>query len=383
MDKDELIRRGVVDGRKAYVGPEHVVIDLTNRCNNNCIACWTRSPLLGDNFPDRTWHGQQLETPLVLQLIDDLARMGTRIIRFTGGGEPFLHPDIYRLIRAVKAKNMFCAVTTSLNMIGKDDVEELLRSGLDEISVSLWAADATDYILTHPNKTEKTFSTITEVLQAIAAGKSRRIRLPFLQTARRTTPRVNILNVICRVNCRHVEEMYDYALRVRAESVYFAVVDPVPGSTESLLLRDEERLQVRLACENIEHRNDRMPNNKKIFLDNFSGFRQRIASEGAGEGNYDLDQVEALPCYIGWIFCRILASGEVAPCCRGVHLPMGNLHDASFADIWNSEKYNGFRFMAKNLNKRQAWFEKIGCGKTCDNHMHNQELQQRLFGHGK
>ncbi|MBU1565842.1 MAG: radical SAM protein [Proteobacteria bacterium] len=379
MDRDELIRKGVVDGRKAFVGPEHVVIDLTNRCNNNCIACWTRSPLLGDNSPDKDWHKQQLETELVLQLIDDLARMGTSIIRFTGGGEPFLHPDIYTLIRAVKKKNIFCAVTTSLNMVGKDDVEELLQSGLDEISVSLWAANATDYVLTHPNKTAKTFLAITEVLQAIAAKKSRRIRLPFLKTSRQTTPRVNILNVISRVNCAHVEQMYDYALRVRAESVYFAVVDPVPGSTDSLLLGEEERFQVRMACENIERRNARMAHNKKIFLDNFSGFRQRIAAEGAGEGNYDFDEVDALPCYIGWIFCRILASGEVAPCCRGVHLPMGNLHEASFSEIWNSEKYNGFRFMAKNLNKRNSWFKNIGCGTTCDNHMHNQELQQRLF----
>ncbi len=54
-DVNELIRKGVEHGKKSYTGPEHVVLDLTNRCNNSCIACWTKSPLLGDNKPDIEW----------------------------------------------------------------------------------------------------------------------------------------------------------------------------------------------------------------------------------------------------------------------------------------------------------------------------------------
>ena len=102
---------GVRDGSQAFTGPEHVVIDITNRCNNNCIACWTRSPLLGDKGPDNAWHRQQLSRDVVLRLVNDLAGMGTKIIRFTGGGEPFLHPDIFDFIAAVKSHKIYCAVT--------------------------------------------------------------------------------------------------------------------------------------------------------------------------------------------------------------------------------------------------------------------------------
>ena len=27
-------------------GPEYVTVDITNKCNLNCIGCWTYSPLL-------------------------------------------------------------------------------------------------------------------------------------------------------------------------------------------------------------------------------------------------------------------------------------------------------------------------------------------------
>ena len=96
--QEQLIIDGIAHGSRSFTGPEHVVIDLTNRCNNDCIACWTRSPLLGNNRPEPEWHKQQLKTDVVLSLIDELAALGTSIIRFTGGGEPFLHIDILKLI---------------------------------------------------------------------------------------------------------------------------------------------------------------------------------------------------------------------------------------------------------------------------------------------
>ncbi len=375
-ERNELVLQGVVHGKKAFAGPEHVVIDLTNRCNNNCIACWTKSPLLTEG-PEGEWHKQQLKTEVALQFIDELASLGTNIVRFTGGGEPFLHPHIYDLIGRVKSHDMFCAVTTSLNMVREHEVERLIKSGVDELSVSLWAADAEDYIKTHPNKTEKTFVRITQVLEEIGKRKSRGWRLPFLK--RQTLPRINILNVISRLNCSHVEEMYEYALRVKADSIYFAVVDTIPGSTDSLLLSEKDRHEVSLACERIERKNEDLPQKKKIDLDNFSGFRDRLLAHGAETGEYDEGLIDSIPCYIGWIFIRVMANGEVVPCCRGVHFPMGNINETSFKEIWFSKKYNGFRWLAKSESKQHRFFKDFGCGKTCDNFMHNLELHNRLF----
>ncbi len=375
----QLVVNGILDGTHAFAGPEHVVIDLTNRCNNNCVGCWTKSPLLGDNKPEQSWHKQQLDTNLVLQLIDELATLGTAIIRFTGGGEPFLHKDILKLIEAVKRSDMFCAVTTSLNMIDSCGIDRIIDSGLDELSVSLWASNGAEYVATHPNKSQKTFTEITSVLKRIARRKKKSV-LPFFPKEESGLPRVNLLNVISKINYKSIEAMYDYALKVRADSVYYTVIDIIEGCTESLLLSDLDRRFVSEACKHIKKKNKTMRGKQRIYLDNFEGFQNRINDKMVKRGKYDEKRVEAIPCYIGWIFCRIMADGQVAPCCRGVNIPMGDLHEKSFTDIWFSDKYNKFRTFAKNIQHHRSFFEKVGCGKTCDNHMHNLDMHWRLKG---
>lgn len=378
--QQRLMIQGIQDGSRSFTGPEHVVIDITNHCHNNCIACWTRSPYLGDSGPGKLWHKHQLDTDLVLRLIDDLASLGTSIIRFTGGGEPFLHPHLLDCIRAVKSHGIFCAVTTSLNTVDVAQVDEIVDAGVDELSVSLWASSGAEYVATHPNQSAQTFERITKVLQRIKKRKERPFYSIFSKAVsnRSRIPKINLLHVISNVNCTGVEAMYDYALEVGADSIYYAVVDVIEGTTDVLLLNDAQRYQVLNACEKIEKKNSRLPEKRKLQLDNFSGFRARLKDVQAKTGQYDEERVMSIPCYIGWIFCRIMADGQVVPCCRGVELPMGNLAEYSFTDIWFSEKYNKFRQCALHLNDHQKYFKNVGCEKTCDNHMHNLDMAEKL-----
>ena len=111
VDEDELVTgdlelAGVIQGRKAFVGPEQVVIDLTNRCNNNCIGCWTRSPLLRDLEPSATWKSQEIPYDNVIHVLNDLHDLKTQRVRFTGGGEPLMHPRLDDILRACKQRQL-------------------------------------------------------------------------------------------------------------------------------------------------------------------------------------------------------------------------------------------------------------------------------------
>ena len=374
----QSLRDGIADGTRAYVGPEHVVIDLTNRCRNSCIACWTRSPLLKKNVPEPSWHKQELNSGRLLKLIDELHQQGTSIIRFTGGGEPFMHDAIYDLIRAVKKRGIYCAVTTNMNAINMDGADELISVGLDELSVSLWASDPVEYVRTHPNQSASAFVQITEVLKHINRCKHKKLFSSFLPRFKPSVPRVNLLNVICNLNYQSIEAMFDYALNVGAESIYYTLVDTIEGSTDTLLLTDSQLADTYRSCKAIQKKNKRLARHRRIFLDNFSGFMTRLKQEPACHGRYDQNLVDSIPCYIGWIFCRIMADGQVAPCCRGVHIKMGSIYNSSFSDIWHSNKYNYFRRIAKTRSKKDRYFSKVGCQKTCDNFMHNLEIHNWL-----
>ncbi|UCG38401.1 MAG: radical SAM protein, partial [bacterium] len=217
-----MVIEGISGGTEALAGPEHVAIDLTNRCTNRCIACWTRSPLLRDLASGADWHRQELDRGVLDRLIDDLGALGTRNIQLSGGGDPMLYPDIAGVVERVKSHGMYCAITTGLPHPTSRRLGDVVDAGVDELAVSLWASDGRSWVATHPGRGAADFREITRTL----AGLKGRGRRPFL----------NLLNVVCSVNYRKVYSMYRYARSQGADSVYFTLVDVMEGKTESLLL---------------------------------------------------------------------------------------------------------------------------------------------------
>ena len=100
--EDNIDLAGILDGTWAFTGPEMVQIDLTNNCNNDCIACWCRSPLLGDRGASREDQQQILPFEIIERVLHECAEMGTSNIYLSGGGEPFMHPHIMQVVKLIK-----------------------------------------------------------------------------------------------------------------------------------------------------------------------------------------------------------------------------------------------------------------------------------------
>lgn len=354
---------GILNGRKAFVGPECVVLDITNRCNERCSGCWLYSPFLKEK-PDRELLNREISFEKAKELIDSLAELGTKRIRFTGGGEPFMHPKIMELIAYTKAKRMILGITTNFSLLTKEKVMDLIRLEVDELAISIWAPNEQAYEKTHPNTPSGLFKRIRD-------------NLLILNTNKQKKTFVTLCNVICNLNYLEVEEMFRFALETGANGVYFTLIDILAG-TEQLLLNKEQRQIVLKQALKINDIWQELDAGKKIKLDYFHGFISRLNDDGALSGNYDQQKTSQIPCYIGWIFSRILADGSVSPCCRAVKKIMGNINNQAFGDIWFSESYNEFRSKAKNLPKTDPYFSGVGCLKMCDNLMHNEEMHRRI-----
>lgn len=357
------LKRGIAHGRSAFIGPEQVVIDLTNRCNEKCVGCWLYSPLL-KNRPAHHYLRQELDFPVLKRLIDDLTALGTKRIRFTGGGEPFMHPQVMRLLEYVKSKGLICCLTTNFSLLDEGKVKELLRLQIDELAISLWASTNETYQKTHPGISADAFEKIKE-------------KILILKNSESAKPFVTLCNVICNLNYLEVEDMFRFAVEAGVDGVYFTLVDIAEG-TDSLLLDKEQKEAVLKQTEIIWKHWQGLPESKKPKLDYWEGFISRVGHDGALRGRYDCARVNQIPCYAGWTFARILADGAVAPCCRGVKKLMGNINNQDFKDIWFNEKYAEFRAKAKYLPKTDPYFDKIDCIKMCDNLMHNEETHRRI-----
>ena len=345
-------------------GPEQVVIDITNRCNQGCIGCWLYSPLLKDK-PDARWLGQEVDFSRIKDFIDDLAELGTERIRFTGGGEPFMHPRIMESLEYAKAKGLICCVTTNFSLLSAEDAKELIKLQVDELAISLWASNEEMYQKIHAGAPRGIFKNIKENLMVLTAENERKKTF------------ITLCNVVCKLNYLELKEMFRFALDVVADGVYFTLIDAIDGLTDPLLLDEAQRQEALRQAESIRQDYQGLPEEKRIKLEYFDGFISRLRAEGAIEGNYDRERVNKVPCYAGWNFARILADGTVCPCCRGVKKPMGNINIRKFKEIWFSQAYHEFRYKAYHLAKDDSYFSDIGCLKMCDNLMHNEEFHSR------
>lgn len=370
---DYLDILGVLDGFFAYKGPSFVQIDLTNNCNNNCIGCWCNSPLLEEKKISPDVKLQMLPYQRVIQLIDELYRLGTRHIYYAGGGEPFMHPKIMNILAYTKKKGMECFVNTNFTLVDEKCVRELVDLGVDSLIVSIWAGTAKIYSMTHPNKTEDTFYKIQEMLQ-------------LLSNIKHTLPIIKLYNVIFNMNYYELEKMVEFALCTKSEMVEFTVIDTIPGKTDKLLLNDKERRYLLENCARLKEKYESSDLKNRIKLCGFEEFMRRISNADAKTAEYDSNIVGTIPCYAGWTFVRILADGNVNSCLKSHRFPVGNILDQKFSKIWNGLLQRRFREKTIRFNEKDPFFSligndpdsKMGCYKSCDNIGHNRYMHGRI-----
>ena len=360
---------GILNGSEAFTGPLSVQIDLTNKCNNNCIGCWCNSPLLGDKAMDPETKKKELPFKLVKKLIDELDEMCVREIYLTGGGEPFMHSRIMDIIEYIKSKGIGCDMSTNFTLINKERTKRLDDLGVDHMNISMWAGTAKTYVKTHPNKTDKDFYKMRDMLVYMASLKNKK---------QKKKPVISIYNVISNMNFHEIKEMVDFAFLVKANSVDFTMMDPVEGKTEVLLLNEEQRCELIKEINRLRGYVDKKNAELgvKLMIDSLEQFLRRVSNEKSNEGKYDSNIVDTIPCYAGWTFARIMANGDILSCLKSHLMPIGNIYKQSFKKSWYSKKQRLFREKSR-CKKSDPYFSKIKCYKSCDN------LGTNLSIHGK
>lgn len=372
--KNYLDFLGIFNGGYAYKGPFHVQIDLTNDCNNNCIGCWCNSPLLEEKVLNPDGKKQTLPFGLIKELLDELALIGTKEIYFSGGGEPFVHPQIMDILAYAKKKGFTCYINTNFTLLDKERIKRLIDLGIEHLTVSTWSATPKTYALTHPNKNEETFRQITE-------------NLKFLNRIKKQTPYIKLYNVIFNLNYHEFRDMVCFAKETGSESVEFTLIDTVPGKTDRLLLNPKQIKELQDSAQGIAEELDSQGYWKGVLLFRFDSFLRRISSSlDLSKATYDRNIIDKIPCYIGWCFSRIMPNGNVNACLKAHRIPVGNLYQENFSQIWNGKKQLYFRKKTLVYEKKDPFFQLIGndpeikeagCYKSCD------DIGRNIFMHNR
>lgn len=107
--------------------PIHVVWEVTLACDLQCVHCGSRA---GRRRPD------ELSTSECLALVDSLAALGVREISLIGG-EAYLRQDLPEIVRAIKARGIYCGIQTGGRNLSDTRLRKLVNAGLDGLGVSL------------------------------------------------------------------------------------------------------------------------------------------------------------------------------------------------------------------------------------------------------
>jgi len=110
---------------------DYVRIAVTEKCNLRCTYCM---PEEGVDFKN----GEQiLSTEEISRVINVLARMGTKKVRFTGG-EPLVRKDIVKLVEAaVNTQGIQTVHLTTNGIIFPKYAKDLREAGLTGVNISL------------------------------------------------------------------------------------------------------------------------------------------------------------------------------------------------------------------------------------------------------
>ncbi len=112
--------------RRDYT-PVHVVWEITLACDLKCQHCGSRA---GRRRPD------ELTTAECLDLVAQLARLGTREVTLIGG-EAYLRRDWVEIVRAVRAHGMDCAMQTGALHLNEERIRQAAEAGIQAIGVSI------------------------------------------------------------------------------------------------------------------------------------------------------------------------------------------------------------------------------------------------------
>jgi MoaA/NifB/PqqE/SkfB family radical SAM enzyme len=120
----------------AEAPPVCLYLETTNRCNLLCETCPRTFEAL-EPPADMSWE-------LFTKIVDQVPNLARAVLH--GVGEPMLVRALPRMIRYLKDRGVYVLFNTNGTLLNPKKFQELVDTGLDELRVSVDAADAKTYL---------------------------------------------------------------------------------------------------------------------------------------------------------------------------------------------------------------------------------------------
>jgi MoaA/NifB/PqqE/SkfB family radical SAM enzyme len=310
-------------GPIATSDPVCLYLETTNRCNLLCTTC-PRTYADLEPKADMSWE-------LFQRIVDQVPNIARVVLH--GVGEPMLVKELPRMVRYLKARSAYVLFNTNGTVLTAKRGRELCDTGLDELRVSLDAADATTFRIV---RGKDYFNRIVRNVRA------------FRDLQRReglTRPRVSLWLTGLKETIAQLSQFVRIAHDIGVGEVYL----------QRLVYFDEDAIGLARPDQALF---ERLTHEEQGHLDAATRLARSLGitfnASGATEPGQSLARnAEKTPwslCRRPWTVMYFTANGRALPCCIAPfsqhgyeNYTLGDATQATLRAIWNGPAYQAFR----------------------------------------
>ncbi|MDO8647802.1 MAG: radical SAM protein [Candidatus Diapherotrites archaeon] len=289
--------------------PFTIQIDLTTNCNLKCKMCehtyWKEK-------------NRNLSLKEFKKIIDNIP--SAALVNLTGRGENLMNPEIFKMIEYAKSKNIYVWFNDNMTLMHEANAKKVIDLGLDCIAISFDGA------------TKKTYEHIRNGANFEKTIKNIKRLQELKKEAGTTKPELFLVMIVMKENYKEMPRFVELAKELEIPEIVFAGALTFKGSKAKSLKE-----------------------NPKKELEEINRKTQEKADELGIKITLPLHEPKAFApkdCSYPWTTAYIDCYGNVIPCCFSTQRNDSKMHKESilgnaisqkFAEVWNSEKYIGFR----------------------------------------
>jgi MoaA/NifB/PqqE/SkfB family radical SAM enzyme len=187
-------------------GPKEFQFEVGNPCNHRCNFCWHWSYDMLDNNGQREgwkdWAKQTLDLETYISIVDDLKELGgCEEISISGGGEPFIIPDIMKMIEHTKKLGFNLKIFTNFSRINLKNIDNFIKWEVDRFEVNISAGTEETYCKVRRLKS-KDWNLLID-------------NLTYLKENRKTKrPEINYVVIVTKENIEEIDEIFELAIKL-------------------------------------------------------------------------------------------------------------------------------------------------------------------------
>lgn len=267
-------------------------IEPTTSCNLRCPECPT-----GMQSLSRSKGNMSLDVfgKILDKLMPDLIYL---TLYFQG--EPLLNPDFSQMVKMARKKHIFVATSTNGHFLNDRNVDEIIKSGLNHLVISM---DGIDQEIYEKYRVKGDLQTVTEGIKRLVAAK---------KALNSNSPFIELQFIVMRHNEHQMQQMREFAKQAVVDKLAFKTAQVYNFNAESTIIPT---------------------------LKSKSRYNQ------TSDGSWVMANKIRNRCHRIWSSLVVTWDGKIVPCCydkNGDH-QAGNLLEEPLSVIWKNQYYNAFR----------------------------------------